>query len=104
MPDIVYSRRALETKSATISSTAVAISAAAWSWLDGTLHQGRRAIVSAIAQPLMMTWDGSTPTATHGHPIAANGTFVVEGSFNVSRIQLIRQGDTDATAVITIEL
>ncbi|MHC4542943.1 MAG: hypothetical protein ACYSYL_00250 [Planctomycetota bacterium] len=97
-------RRALETKSTAISTTVVLISAAAWSWSSETLAQARRAVISAVAQPVMVTWDGSTPTATHGHPVVANDTLIVEGAHNIPRIRLIRQGGSDATATITLEL
>lgn len=98
-------RRALESKSTTISTTVVPINAAAWSWSAGKLDEARRAVISAVAQPVMVTWDGSTPTATHGHPIAANQVpLVIEGAHNVPRVQLVRQGGTDATVTITLEL
>lgn len=94
---------AFRTKAATISTAAVAISAAGWSWTAGDLVAADVAHVSAIGQGVSMTWDGTVPTATLGMPIAAGSTVAVEGNANVQAIQLIRSGSSDATVSITLE-
>ena len=94
---------AFRTKAATISSIAVAISAAGWSWTAGDLAAADVAHVSAIAQGVSMTWDGTTPTATLGMPIPAGSTVAVEGNANIQAIQVIRSGGSDATVSITLE-
>lgn len=94
---------AYRTKSATISSTAVAISAAGWSWTAGDLAAADRAVITAHGQPAVVTWDGTTPTATLGMDLAAGATVVVSGNKNVQAVQLIRQGGSDATVSVTLE-
>ncbi len=91
------------TKAATIGNTAVAISAAGWSWTAGDLAAADAALITAHTQPAVMTWDGTTPTATLGVVIATGATFRIEGNANVQAIQLIRQGGSDATASVTLE-
>lgn len=94
---------AYQTKAATISSAAVAISAAGWSWTAGNLALADQAVITAHSQPVCMTWDGTTPTATVGMYIPAGGTVTVVGNDNVQAVKLIRQGGSDATVSITLE-
>ena len=94
---------AYRTKAATISNSAVAVSAAGWSWTAGDLAAADVAHVSAIGQGVSLTWDGTTPTATLGMPIPAGSTVAVEGNANIQAIQLIRSSGSDATVSITLE-
>jgi len=94
---------AYETRTATISGSAVAISAAGWSWTDGYLAQADHAAVTAHGASVCMTWDGTTPTSTTGIAIAAGATVQVLGNANIQAIQLIRSGTGDATVSITLE-
>jgi hypothetical protein len=91
------------TKAATISDTAVAISAAGWSWTTGDLAAADAAVITAFTQPAVVTWDGTTPTATLGAYIPAGGSVRIEGNINVQRVQLIRASGSDATVSITLE-
>jgi hypothetical protein len=99
----VQAKRAYRTKAATISSAAVAISAAGWSWTAGDLAAADAAVVSAIGNGVSLTWDGTTPTSTLGMPVPAGSTVTVEGNGNVQALQLIRSGSGDATVSITLE-
>ena len=94
---------AYRTKAATISSAAVAISAAGWSWTAGDVAAADRAVITVHTQPVVMTWDGTTPTATLGMYLPAGATVVVSGNKNVQAVQLIRQGGSDATVSVTLE-
>jgi hypothetical protein len=94
---------AYQTKVTTIAGTAVAISAAAWSWTSGYLALADHAVITAHTEPVCMTWDGTTPTATLGMYIPAGGTVTVVGNANVQAVQLIRQGSSSATVSITLE-
>lgn len=99
----VQARLAYRTKAATISNSAVAISAAGWSWTSGDLAKADAAVVSAIGNGVSLTWDGTTPTATLGMPLPAGSTVEIEGNGNVQALQLIRSGSGDATVSITLE-
>jgi hypothetical protein len=94
---------AFRTKAATISSAAVAISAAGWSWVTGDLAAADQCVITAHTQPVVVTWDGTTPTATLGMYVGAGATVVISGNQNVQRVNLIRQGAADATVSITLE-
>lgn len=94
---------AYQTKTATISSAAVAITAAGWSWMAGNVALADQATITAHTNPVVVTWDGTTPTATIGLYIAANASVTVRGNANVGNIQLIRSGSSDATVSITLE-
>lgn len=99
----MQARTAYRTKAATISSTAVAISAAGWSWTAGDVEAADAAVITAHSQPVVVTWDGTTPTATVGQHVAAAATIRVEGNANVQNVKLIRQAGSDATVSITLE-
>jgi hypothetical protein len=60
-------------------------------------------VITSHSQASVVTWDGTTPTATVGRAIAAAGTLEIVGNANVQAIQLIRAGGSDATVSITLE-
>lgn len=90
------------TKTHAISSTAVAISAAGWSWTTGDLADAERAYVSVFSAGVVMTIDGTTPTAALGIPVGEGTTVEVTGNADVQAIQLIR-ASSDATVSVTLE-
>lgn len=92
-----------QTKTATISNSAVAISAAGWSWTAGNLAAADQAVITAWSQGISMTWDGTTPTATCGMALAAGASATVVGNRNVQALQFIRSGGSDATVSVTLE-
>ena len=94
---------AYQTKASAIAGTAVALSAVGWSWTAGYLALADQAVVTAHTEPVCMTWDGTTPTATVGMYIPAGGTVTVVGNANVQAVKLIRQGSASATVSITLE-
>lgn len=96
-------RTAFRCKGATISSTAVALSAAGWSWTAGDLAKARAAIITARTAGVMVRWDGGAPTASLGHFVPANGTLILEGTTNVNALQLIREASSDSTVSVTLE-
>lgn len=95
--------RAYRTKTQTISSLVVSISAAGWSWTVGDLADADRATITAHTNPLCLTWDGTTPAATTGLYVGAGATVTVEGNANIQALKLIRQGGADAVASVTLE-
>ncbi len=90
------------TKSATISNTAKAIGHADFGWGAQDLAKANAAWISA-SQGVRYTFDGATdPTATLGHPIAADGTNYIPDARLVRDLRFIRTGGSDA--VVTISL
>lgn len=102
MPSL-QAARGYQTKAATISNTAVAISAAGWSWTAGYLALADQAVITVHTNGATLTWDGTTPTATLGRLVAAGETITVKGNANVQALQLIRSGGADAVVSVTLE-
>ena len=94
---------AYRTKAATISNSVVAISAAGCNWSADDLANADQAFLTAHSHPVVVTWDGTTPTATLGLYLGAGSTVSVIGNRNVQAIKLIRQGESDAIVSATLE-
>lgn len=93
---------AVETKSATVTTTAVS-DLDDFSFTTTPGNRAKRAIISCVTNNVMVTWSGTDPTSTLGHPIvAAVDTFVIEGSPNVANLRLLALSGS-ATVTITIE-
>jgi len=92
-----------EAKSATISTTAKAISHADFSWTAGVLAAADKAVISARTGGVMYRYDNADPSVTVGHLIAANGSVTIVGNLNIQALRFIREAGTDATLTITIE-
>jgi len=99
----IVSKTGIETKGNTVSNTALALSHASWSWTAAKLAAATSARISANANGIVVTYDGTTPTATLGHPIAAGETLVLEGGAAVNNLKMIRSGGSDATVTVTLE-
>jgi len=85
----------------TISNSAVAL--ASLTGYDATKHVFvNRAVITAITNAVVVTWNGTTPTATVGHVIAANGTLILEGQAKIAALQFIRLS-ADVSLTITLE-
>lgn len=93
-------RRAISTKGYTVSTTAVTLSD--FGFTTSQIDQARRAVVSAINGDINITWDGTTATATLGHPIT-DGTWASVSVRGISRLSLIRYSTTDANVTVTLE-
>jgi hypothetical protein len=101
---MLTSLQAFKTGSATVSSTAKAITHTDFAFSTAELSQAASAIIGTRTGGVMMMPAGlATPTATVGYLIPAGGYVTVEGSLNISGISLIREGSTDATVTITLE-
>ena len=46
-------------------------------------------------------FDGSTPTATQGHYVAAGGSFTISGNNNIRNFKAIRAGTDDGILQVT---
>lgn len=92
-----------ETKSATISTAAKAITHGDFGFTQANLDNAHRARISCDAEQIRYTYDGTTPTATLGHPVKAEETVVVEGNDNINNLQFIRSEAADAEVTVTLE-
>ena len=59
--------------------------------------------ITARTAGVMALWSGVVPTASLGHLIATNGTYVVQGSSNILALQFIREAGADSTLIISLE-
>ena len=98
----VQAATAYQTKAATVGVAAVLITAVGWAWTEGYLALADVAYISAHTNGVCLTWDGTTPTATLGLPIAAGSTVELQCNVNIQAVQLIRSGGADATVSITL--
>lgn len=94
-------RTAVECKGHSITDSAHAI--ADFGFGAGNLASAKAAVITARTGGVMLTWDGTTPTATLGHYLGANQTLVVFGNANVQNLKLIREASTSADVTITLE-
>ena len=93
--------KALDMNGATVSNTALGISS--WSFSAADLAAATRALITARTAGVMYSYDGTTPTATLGHHIAANATVEVIGNAAINALKMIRDDATDAAVTITLE-
>lgn len=85
-----------------VAGTAVAITALT-GYDEALVARAVRATITARTGGVMITYDGTTPTATKGHYIGANQTLVLSRTANVGRLKMIREASTSADVTVTIE-
>lgn len=99
MPSFAYSQYAVINQ--TVGVTAAGLNPATAKHESGLW--GNRAVITNGANSIRIAFDGSVPTASVGILIAANAQYIVEGEFNVARLQLIRVA-SDSGVSISLEL
>lgn len=62
----------------------------------------QRARLTCNSNALNYTLDGTAPTTSAGHTVAANITIEIDGNANIANFQLIRSGGSDATVAATL--
>lgn len=98
---MIHTTHAVDFGQATVSNAAKTL--AADFGLDADLlAQADRARISAATDAVRYRYDGSAPTATVGHVLAANGTIEVIGNANIKALQFIRVTN-DAVVSVTLE-
>lgn len=90
-------------KGNTISTSALPITDASWSWGATDLAGADQAVVACNTNGVVVTWDGTAPTASLGVPLAAGEWVLVKGNANVQNLKLIRSGGSDAAVTVTLE-
>jgi len=83
----------------TVSSTAIGPTA---STITQPNFNAKYAFCTVATDSIRLWYDGSTPTATVGHLIAADSWFTVTGVANVKNLLMIR-ATTDATVSCSYE-
>lgn len=85
----------------TVSSTALALTDAPFSFTAAQLGNANRAVVTANSNPVVIMYTGDAPTATSGIYVPANMSYPVDGQHNVGKIKIIRAG-SDSTVTVTL--
>lgn len=60
-----------------------------------------KALFTVETNSIRFRMDGTAPTATVGHLMAAGDSFLVTGDVNIPNMKLIRQGGADGTVMVT---
>ena len=63
---------------------------------QGSRRLARMAYVTVDSNPIRYTMDGTTPSASIGHAVAAAGGFWLEGESTIRNFKAIRSGASDA--------
>ncbi|MCC7423782.1 MAG: hypothetical protein IT428_26250 [Planctomycetaceae bacterium] len=95
--------RGFQTKAATVSNAAKAVSHADFAFTADELAQAVSAVITSRTAGVMVTWSGVDPTASLGHLVATNGTLRVDGTLNIQALKFIREAAADATVTVTLE-
>lgn len=90
-------------KGNTISSSALPISDASWSWGSTDLAEADQAVVACNSNGVVITWDGTDPTTTLGVSLAAAAQITIKGNANVQALKFIRSSGSDAAVTVILE-
>lgn len=94
----------IQTKTATVSTTAVPITDAGFGFTANELATATRAVISSHSASAHMRWDGGAPTATVGHHLGeATRPQVVWGKATIGNLQFIREGSQNVQVTVTLE-
>lgn len=88
----------------TVSSTALALTAAPFSFTAAQMDRANRAYISNTSASVVLAYrrTGSAATAAH-HQIPALGTVEIVGNANIRNLSIIRVGGSDGAAWVTLE-
>lgn len=89
-------------KKGTVSSSALVLTSVGIAFSAAEVAAADEALITVETNPLRYTIDGTAPTSTDGHPVAAAASFVVSGRRDIGNLKLIRSGASDATVHITL--
>ncbi len=95
----IVSARAFAFQSGTVAGTAKSL--ADLGFTEDQLKQADSAKISVEAQAIRYRMDAVAPTASVGHPIAANATETIAGGSNLKNLRIIAQ---TSTATLQISL
>jgi hypothetical protein len=89
-------------ESISVSTTAIGGTAAklAIAQLGGFKKRAVMMFISVETNSMRVRWDGTAPTASVGHLLAAGDTLTISGEQNCANVKLIRVS-ADGTAMVT---
>lgn len=93
--------RAFAADTDTVSSTALDLTDIGTALTTGVVADADAAHISVFTDAIRYTYDGTTPTSSVGHLLAANGEVILVGRSNVAALQMIRVTG-DVTVFITL--
>lgn len=85
----------------TVSTTAVGLADAPFSFSSANLLLADEAIITTTTAGVRFRIDGGTPTSS-SHSIASGSTYTITGSQNIRNLKMIRDGGSDATVAVTL--
>lgn len=93
---------ATDFESITVSTTAIGFTASKilQNETGGFKRRCTKALFTVETNSIRFRLDGTAPTATVGHLMAAGDSFLVTGDTNITNMKLIRQS-ADATVMVT---
>ena len=100
---------ALDTKSHLVTDAVHAI--ADWGFDDAHIRDAKSAVVSCIdsdletagAAAVHVTWNGTNPSASLGHPLPAGGSLTISRVRNIDRLKFVRVGSKSCYVTITLQ-
>ena len=84
----------------TVSTTALILTAATYAPGD---RKAQTAYITVESNGVNFTYEGTTPTSSVGHNVAAGGSVTISGYKNIQNFKMIRSGGADATVKVTYE-
>jgi hypothetical protein len=92
------------TKQVTISSTAVLLTALPVTpFTAAQVLAAARAVITVRTNQINIRYDGTSPTVAIGHLFVSGDTFEILGNSNIERLEIIRNGSSDADITVTLE-
>lgn len=97
----INATKAIAHQSVAVSSTAKALTDLGFT--QAQIDRSSRARITADTNPLRMTYDGTTPTASIGHYLPVGAGTEVVGDANIANLKFIRAGASDGAVSVTLE-
>lgn len=92
------------TKQVTISSAAVLLTALPVDpFTAAQVLAAARAVITVRTSQINIRYDGTSPTVAIGHLFLVGDVFEILGNNNIERLEIIRNGATDADITVTLE-
>lgn len=88
-------------KNGTVGTSVIALGTAPFDFSAANLRRAVEATVVANTNGIVVTWEGTNPTATLGVPVAAGAYEKIVG--DVARIRMISKDTSNATVTVILE-
>lgn len=92
------------TKQVTITDAAVLLTALpSTPFTAAQVLAAARAVITVRTSQINIKYDGTSPTVAIGHLYLIGDVFEILGNYNITRLEIIRNGSTDADITVTLE-